>query len=139
MMIQRCTNPDFPEYEHYGGRGITVCERWHDFANFLADMGERPSSKYSIDRFPDNNGNYEAENCRWATSREQGRNKRTNRIIEAFGRKQLLCEWAEETGLSPTLITARMGRLGWSIERALSTPANTTNFGRPKRNADVQE
>lgn len=72
-MIERCTSPDHIAYSRYGGRGITVCERWRDFANFIADMGERPSNR-SIDRI-NNDGNYEPGNCRWATQSEQNRNQ----------------------------------------------------------------
>lgn len=73
-MIQRATNPKNTNWHHYGGRGITVCDRWRVFDNFLADMGERPEGK-TIDRYPDNDGNYEPGNCRWATPSEQQRNK----------------------------------------------------------------
>jgi len=73
-MIQRCTNPDSTNYKYWGGRGITVCERWKEFPSFLADMGLRPSNT-SLDRI-DNNGNYEPKNCRWATSKQQNNNTR---------------------------------------------------------------
>ena len=74
-MKQRCNNPNNPAYRNYGGRDIKVCERWHDFRNFLEDMGERPESM-SLDRYPDNDGNYELGNCRWATLKEQRVNTR---------------------------------------------------------------
>lgn len=74
-MLQRCTNPNLPGYSEYGGRGITVCERWRDFVNFNADMGAKPTPKHSLDRI-DNNGNYEPDNCRWSTPKEQINNQR---------------------------------------------------------------
>jgi hypothetical protein len=77
-MIQRCYDRQNPKYSYYGGRGIQVCDRWRDFRNFLAEMAERPAGM-SIDRFPNNDGNYEPGNCRWATPKEQANNTRRSR------------------------------------------------------------
>lgn len=74
-MRQRCNNPNHHKYPRYGGRGVVVCERWNEFANFLTDMGPKPSPKHSIDRYPNPAGNYEPGNCRWATATEQNRNR----------------------------------------------------------------
>lgn len=83
-MMQRCDKPSCADYPNYGGRGITVCRRWREsFEAFLADMGPRPSLKHSIDRYPDNDGNYEPSNCRWATAREQRMNQRGTRRAAA--------------------------------------------------------
>lgn len=87
-MLNRCENVNQPHYERYGGRGIRVCERWHDFVNFLADMGDRPSPQHSLERI-DNNGHYEPGNVRWATASEQRRNARTGAIGARHGNAKL--------------------------------------------------
>lgn len=99
-MKTRCTNPRTPKFHLHGGRGVTVCERWASFENFLQDMGERPSLAHSLDRFPNPNGNYEPSNCRWATSSEQSRNRKTCRpVIREDGlRFETIIDAAEATG-----------------------------------------
>ncbi len=91
-MIARCSNPKTKQYADYGGRGIRVCDRWKAFENFLADIGERPSPKHSLDRHPNNDGNYEPTNCRWATRKEQSANRRKMARIDQFSTEELLAE-----------------------------------------------
>lgn len=93
-MRQRCLNPNTPAYSSYGGRGITICQRWDSFKNFLADMGPRPDG-LELDRI-DVNGNYEPANCRWATPLQQGRNQRKTRFAAINGITKPLTEWAEQ-------------------------------------------
>lgn len=121
-MRDRCNCHAATQFHLYGGRGIKICSRWDSFENFLADMGPCPSAKHSIDRFPDNNGNYEPGNCRWATDREQCNNKRNNRVIEFRGKRQTAAQWAEELGINVETLYCRLNKLGWSDSRALSTP-----------------
>jgi hypothetical protein len=120
-MKDRCRNPNNQKYSRYGGRGITVCARWDDFAVFLADMGPRPSSKHSLDRHPDNGGPYAPDNCRWATLTQQQRNMRTNRHIEIEGTTRTTAEWAEVVGISASTISSRL-HYGWSPADAVLTP-----------------
>ena len=98
-MIQRCMNPNQKSYQHYGGRGITVCERWKNFENFLADMGERPMDNLSLDRI-DNSLGYFKENCRWATRKEQDRNKRNSVLITWNGITKNLVDWVKEWNIN---------------------------------------
>ena len=106
-MIQRCHNVINPHFENYGARGIVVCDSWRqNFSNFLADMGQPPSSAHTIERI-DNDGAYTPDNCRWALRSEQLRNQRRSIIIEIDGRRQHAKEWAKEFGISYQVITNR--------------------------------
>lgn len=121
-MVSRCTVPTYHQYESYGGRGITVCEEWKQFADFLAWV---LSSDYdpakTIDR-KDNNAGYAPDNCRWATSKEQGRNKRNNIILEHEGQAKTLPEWAEVAGISYIAMWQRLYSCGWTLKEAISMP-----------------
>lgn len=108
-MIQRCTNHKNPRFKDYGGRGITVCDRWlNSFDDFYADMGERPE-KMTLDRI-DVNQNYELINCRWATKKQQSRNLRNNRIAIINGQRKTAVDIAEEYGVKYATIISRMNR-----------------------------
>ena len=121
-MISRCNDPRDKSYCNYGGRGIVVCNQWREsFSVFLADMGPRPTSKHQLDRYPNNDGNYEPGNCRWATQTEQARNRRNNHRITHNGISLTLVEWADRISIRATTIRQRL-KYGWSVERALSTP-----------------
>lgn len=116
--IYRCENPNAQQWPLYGARGVAVCDRWRfSFAAFYEDMGPRPSSNHSLDRYPDVNGNYEPGNCRWATAREQSNNKRNTPRIAGMSPKEL----SAATGLPYTTIANRLRR-GWSERRILSQP-----------------
>jgi hypothetical protein len=130
-MFQRCTNPNHDKFATYGGRGISVCERWFFFENFFADMGQRPTPLHSIDR-KDNDGNYEPENCRWATQKEQARNRRTSRMLNFQGRDMTLAEVAEISGVNYDLLKKRT-KMGWDAERAVMTPSRVRNIRRSFR------
>lgn len=122
-MMERCRNPKHPDYAYYGGRGIAVCNRWAcSFADFIADVGERPSSRHSLDRFPNNHGNYEPGNTRWATRVEQMANSRQTKLLTMGGRTQNMKSWALEIGIHPTTLSSRITKLGMTAERALSMP-----------------
>lgn len=131
-MRQRCSDPNHVDAHNYLGRGITVCDRWQSsFANFLADMGRRPSPRHTIDRI-DNDKGYSPENCRWATPAEQGLNRRGNRRLTYRDETLTLTEWAHRVGLSRDVLKARLA-LGWSIDRALTEPSRKKPGSGPRR------
>lgn len=119
---KRCFDSNSTVYSYYGGRGIEMCERWRgSFEAFLEDVGKKPSSEMTIDRI-DNGRGYEPGNVRWATRKEQGRNRRSNRIITHRGETRTLAEWAEVVGLSYGTLHDRLNRSGWEFERAITQP-----------------
>lgn len=119
-MMKRCYRNNNKSFRNYGGRGIKVCKRWHDFINFYTDMGKRPDG-HSLERI-DNNGNYEPSNCCWTTRIKQARNKRTIKTITLNGETKSIPEWAEKLGLSAERINQRITRDNWDPIKALTTP-----------------
>ncbi len=118
-MIQRCTNQKHKAFPRYGGRGISVCERWRlSFAAFLVDMGDRPAST-ELDRFPNNDGNYEPGNCRWISRSGNCSNTSRNNFIEFNGERLTATQWSARVGVSRQVICARLKR-GYPVELALS-------------------
>jgi len=119
-MNRRCGDPRNPQFKNYGGRGIKVCDRWQTFENFLADMGPRPPGT-SLDRYPDNDGNYDPKNCKWSSRQEQQRNKRNNRKITINSQTKSVSAWADIFKISNKTVFDRLKR-GWTPERSLSEP-----------------
>lgn len=125
---RRCLNTRCEEYPDYGGRGITVCERWRDsFEVFLADMGRRQSPRHSIER-KDNDGPYAPWNCVWATKREQANNRRSSRRLRYGDDELTIAQWAEKTGIPYQTLYWRLGA-GWSVERTLTGPVDLARGG----------
>lgn len=121
-IIARCENPNNPAWHNYGGRGISMYPPWRtSFPAFLAAVGNRPSPAHSIDRFPDNNGNYEPGNVRWATRKEQGNNRRGNRTITYQGETHTITEWAELKKTKAHILFRRY-YANWSTERIFEEP-----------------
>lgn len=125
-MKKRCYNKKHISYKDYGGRGITVCDKWlNSFTEFLSDMGNRPGKHYSIDRI-NNNGNYTPTNCRWATKKEQNSNTRRNNWIEYNGEKMILADWARK-------IKIRQSRLGLLLRKGISFSEIINNYKNGKQ------
>lgn len=125
-MITRCQNPKCKAFKNYGGRGITVCERWQKFENFYADMGDRPEGK-TLER-DDNSKGYSPNNCVWADRKTQGRNKRGIRMVTVNGVSKPMSEWADESGVAIGTIWQRLNK-GWTAEEAVLTPIITKRKG----------
>lgn len=119
-MIDRCKNLRGKRYANYGGRGISVCDRWMIFENFITDMGERPDVGYSIER-KNNDGNYEPSNCRWATRKEQDYNKSSTIMLDYKGSKITTLEASQISGISPLRIRQRIF-VGWPVDDAINKP-----------------
>lgn len=129
-MIQRCTNPNNPDYADYGGRGIGVCKRWREsFVAFYKDVKTRPSTTHELDRWPDNDAGYRPGNVRWATRSEQVNNTRANHFLVHSGKRLSIAEWTAKLNFQPTLISSRLNR-GWTVARALTTPPRRGDWRR---------
>lgn len=127
-MRQRCENPNKTSYKYWGGRGIRVCEEWHDFEPFQKwALSNGYDGNLSIDRI-DANGNYEPSNCRWCTKLEQNNNQRSNRFVEVDGVKHTIAEWSRISGIKYATITGRLDR-GWEPADAIFTEARKLNAG----------
>lgn len=132
-MLTRCNNTKNTSYNDYGGRGITVCERWSQFIYFLEDMGEPSTEDHSLDRINNNLG-YKKSNCRWGTKQQQMRNTRRNHLIEFDEKILCLSEWEEQTGIPARAIRKRL-KYGWTVEKALFCPKikKISHEKKPKR------
>lgn len=121
-MISRCHNPKDRGYKDYGGRGISVCDRWRkSFSDFFEDMGSPPRGRFSIDRI-DNSGSYCKENCRWATDKQQASNRRNNHWYSLGERLILMADAAKEFGMCLRTLKSRICREGMTMDQALTLP-----------------
>lgn len=142
-MINRCTKENHINYEDYGGRGITVCEKWLKYENFEEDMyesyvyygydnGEESKDKATLDRI-DNNKGYSKENCRWVTMKAQANNRRRSvkeRLFQIDGEVKNLTEWEKHFCFKNGTLKARIYRYGWSFEKAIKQPVDSSRYKR---------
>lgn len=126
-MLRRCDNKTQDSYKIYGARGIKVCDEWKTFVGFYNDMGTSYKDGLSIDRI-NSDGNYCKENCRWATAKEQARNRCSNKLLTFNDQTKSLAEWAELTGQTYSTIKLRLRR-GWSVARALTETRKINQYG----------
>ena len=135
-MLRRCETPESEHYRDYGGRGITVCEDWHDlriFAEWAYSSGFDPTAEIgecTIERM-DVNGNYRPDNCFWANMKAQGRNRRNNHLLQTTDGSKTITELSESAGILVTTVSGRLSR-GWSVEAALNTPVDRRRGGHSK-------
>lgn len=122
-MLQRCNNPRRASWVHYGGRGIRVCERWLSFVNFLADMGERPAG-LTLERV-NNDGNYEPDNCRWASAKEQVLNTRRTKMVTIGDTTKPLVTWCVEKNININTVRSRVWKHGYTYAAAIMTPVQS--------------
>lgn len=120
-MRQRCRNPNFKQWKDYGGRGISICPEWDDFHKFASDMGPKPTPRHSLDRI-DNDADYSPTNCRWATKREQQRNRRGAVFVSIQGVDYRLADLTAKTGIKGDTIMARADA-GFSLAEIMSKKA----------------
>jgi hypothetical protein len=123
-MFARCTDPESKNFKNYGARGITICDRWNEFKNFMLDMGRKPHPRHTIER-DDVNGNYEPANCRWIARKDQGRNKRNSVFVTYQGKRLLLIDLVEDLGLSRSIVYGRL-KAGWTLAQAIALPLSVT-------------
>lgn len=140
-MQARCYNENNDQYKDWGGRGITVCDRWlgdEGFVNFFADMGKRPSEKHTIER-GNNDGNYSPDNCSWELKEVQANNTRSNVFITYNGQTKTVANWGKKIGIPGKVLRKRIKR-GWGIEAVLTTPLLKNQFilsNGQKRNVSI--
>lgn len=121
-MVNRCTNPNNPAWDNYGGRGIIVCDEWRSYENFRDwARANGYDNELTIDRINNDDGYY-PDNCRWVSDRVQANNKRSNHLIEYNGVTKTMAEWAEVLGVSYRNLHNRIQSLGWSVDRAFNQP-----------------
>lgn len=129
-MMDRCFNPKSQNWENYGARGITVHPDMRTLQGFLDVMGLPPTEGHQVDRYPDNSGNYEMGNVRWATASQNLENQRRNIRLTFNGRALTMSQWARELGMSRHMLWARLNKHGWTVEQALTLP-KSSRAGKP--------